>query len=160
MKIFSPLLSHIQSLEYVYRSRISRINKTINNRECNSRICRFMSISETFVRNARLRHNDLNNNFQPTETDPLIAHDHHQHRICNCSCLPRLLTTCCFFVSCTFKYYYNLFFHTNDNQLIFSSLLTTLCYKIYQKFSFLTVFNHFIIDNGKIQRFFLSIVRL
>ncbi|KAL7024200.1 hypothetical protein ACKWTF_012942 [Chironomus riparius] len=83
-------------LNYIYQRRISRVRNTINNKECNSRMCRFMSISNVLFKNAMHRHSDLNNNNQPEDTVPLIDHD-HQHNICKCkcSCLPRFLT-CCF----------------------------------------------------------------
>lgn len=101
-----------QDLNYIYQRRISRVRNTINNKECNSRICRFMSISNMLYKNAMHRHSDLNNN-QPEDTVPLIDHD-HQHNICKCkcSCLPRFLT-CCFSVSCLhckYTIFFNFFY--------------------------------------------------
>lgn len=113
LSLFSSLYAH-QDINFIYQTRISRAHKTINNdnnrnkRECNSRICRFMSESNAFFLNATNVlthrhhsdfHNDNNNNNQ--ETIPLLieTHDHHEHHtICKCSCLPRLFN-CCFFVS-------------------------------------------------------------
>lgn len=101
----SPFMHHPQDINFIYQTRISRANKTINRnkRECNSRICRFMSESNVFIQNASNvlthRHSDFNNDNQ--ETIPLLIepHDHLEHHsICKCSCLPRLFN-CCFFVS-------------------------------------------------------------
>lgn len=98
-------MHHLQDINFIYQTRISRANKTINRnkRECNSRICRLMSESNVFIQNASnvftQRHSDFNNDNQ--ETIPLLIepHDHHEnHTICKCSCLPRLFN-CCFSVS-------------------------------------------------------------
>lgn len=110
---------HQQDINFIYQTRISRANKAINNnnRECNSRICRFVSNSHAFIQNASNvlthRHSDFNNdnnNYQ--ETIPLlIDHDHHEHHnICKCSCLPRLFN-CCFSVSLNTFYFILLIFN-------------------------------------------------
>ena len=122
-----------QDLNYIYQRRISRVRNTINNKECNSRMCRFMSISNVLFKNAMHRHSDLNNNNQPEDTVPLIDHD-HQHNICKCkcSCLPRFLT-CCFSVSCLHckytRFNFNFFYF-----LHFFIYLHLLLIYIYQNF--------------------------
>lgn len=94
--------SFFQDINFIYRSRISRINKTINNRECNSRMCRFRSIIDpsALLRSLSLLNrlnSDVNNN-EP-DKEPLISHDNRRMCKCKCSCLPRLFFNCCFVVS-------------------------------------------------------------
>lgn len=88
-----------QDINFIYKTRISRINKTINNSECTSRICRFTSISRGLFRAMSVLSGDMNNNEQ--ETQPLLHDTHDHHRTCKCSCLPSFFN-CCFLVSWTF----------------------------------------------------------
>ncbi|CRK94944.1 CLUMA_CG008434, isoform A [Clunio marinus] len=84
-------------IKFIYKARISRVNKTINPVECNNRICRFKSMSINMFRSLSFRvlNRDVNNNQQDTQR--LISHSHHSHhRKCQCSCVPRLFFNCCF----------------------------------------------------------------
>lgn len=97
-----------QDINLIYKSRISRAYKTLNSTECNSRICRFTSISSVLFRNISVLSGFVDNNSQQ-ETEPLLIHTHNHHRIC--SCLPRLLFNCCFLVSWTIYLYFNLLYN-------------------------------------------------
>lgn len=88
-----------QDINFIYKTRISRINKTINNSECTSRICRFTSIRRSLLRTMSVLSGDMNNNQQ--ESQPLLHESHDHHRTCKCSCLPSFFN-CCFLVSWTF----------------------------------------------------------
>lgn len=117
-------LSTFQDINFIYKTRISRINKTINNTACTSRICRYTSISNVLFRNMTLNvlTSDVNNN-QP-ETEPLIhSHDHHRKCKCKCSCLPRLFFNCCFLVSWTL---FMILFYTFKVKFIYQKIKQTI----------------------------------